>query len=169
MFNVKSMKRKVRTAMIYILQPRTIIFLVALFNLIWFFSKSRFVVEFGSRGISFCGICPWYYEWSLTNLASLSLVAASCMLLARWKGYLAACIISGYQIIEGINWLSSVSGFLGGFSQRLEVISESNSSYPFWDLLDVQYLLALIIFITAIIYLVGSIIGTKRTPAVSYP
>ena len=169
MSNVKSMKRKVRTALTYILQPRTIIFLVALFNFIWFFSKSRFVVEFGSRGISFCGICPWYYEWSLTNLASLSLIAASCMLFARWKGYLAACLISGYQIIEGINWLSNASGFLGGFSQRLEVFSESDSVNPIWELLDVQYLLALVIFVTALAFLAGSIIGTKRTPTVSYP
>lgn len=163
------MRRKVRTTLIYILQPQTIIFFIALFNFIWFFSKSRFVVEFGSTSISFCYICAWYYEWSLTNLPSLSLLAAVCMLFARRKGYIAACLISGYQIIEGINWLSSVSGFLGGLSQRIEVISESNSTYPVRDLLDVQYLLALIIFVTALIYLARSIIDTKRTPVVSYP
>ncbi len=163
------MKRKVKIALIYIFQPRTIIFFVALFNFIWFFSKSRIVVEFGSRSISFCIVCPWYWDWSLTNLPSLSLIAAVCMLFARWKGYLAACLISGYQIIEGINWLSNTSGFLGGFSQRLEVISESNSTYPVWDLLDVQYLLALIIFVTALTCLARSIIDTKRTPVVSYP
>ena len=104
----------------------------------------------------------------MTNLPSLSVIAAFCMLFARWKGYLAACIISGYQIIEGINWLSAGSGFLGGFSQRLEVISESDSTNV-WELLDVQYLLALIIFITALTYLVRSVVVTKRAPTVSYP
>ena len=162
------MKRKVRTALIYILQPRTIIFLVALFNFVWFFSKSRIVVESGSTGISFCLYCVWYWEWSLTNLPSLSLFATFCMLFARWQGYLAACIISGYQIIEGINWLSNASGFLGGFSQRLEVISESDST-NIWEFIDIQYLLALTIFVTALVYLARNIISTKRTPVISYP
>lgn len=91
------------------------------------------------------------------------------MLFAQWKGYLAACLISGYQIIEGINWLSNASGFLGGFSQRIEVISESNAAYPVWDLLDVQYLLGSVIFITALIYLVKDFIGRKQKPAISFP
>ncbi len=162
------MKRKVKIALIYIFQPRTIIFFVALFNFIWFFSKSSIVVEFGSNGHSFCQ-CPWFWEWSLANLASLSLFATACMLFARWKGCLITCIISGYQIIEGINWLSKGSGFIGGLLQRLEVISESNSVYPVWELLDVQYLLALIIFIMALLYLAISIFKIKQKPVVSYP
>lgn len=86
------------------------------------------------------------------------------MLSARWIGYLAACIISGYQIIDGINWLSNASGFLGGFSERLELISESDST-NIWELLDVQYLLALIIFTVALTYLAGNIVAFKRTPS----
>jgi hypothetical protein len=162
------MKGKVRTALIYVIQPRTIIFFIALFNFVWFFSKSRIVVEFGSTAISFCLYCPWYWDWSLANLPSLSLIAAICLLFARWKGYLAACIISGYQIIDGINWLSRFRSFSSGFSQRLEVISESNLT-NIWELLDIQYLLAMIIFITALTYLVVNILDRKRTPGISYP
>lgn len=159
---------KVKSVMIYILQPRTILFFVALFNFIWFFSQSSMFDGFGSAKISFCAVCPWYWDWSLTNLPSLSLLAIFSMFFARWKGYLAACIISSYQIIDGINWLSRGSGFLGGFSQRLGVISDSDST-NIWELLDVQYFLAVIIFITALLYLVKQFVGTQKAPSASFP
>ena len=155
---------KVRSVMIYILQPRAILFFIALFNFIWFFSQSSIVYHFGSNKISFCYICSWYWQWSLTNLPSLSLIAIISMFFARWKGYLAACIISGYQIIDGINWLSRGSGFLGGLSQRLEVISESDST-NIWELLDVQYFLAVIVFITALVYLLNEFFRSRTAPS----
>ncbi len=165
--NVKGMKRKFKTALIYILQPRTVVLLVALFNFVWFFSQSSTVVEFGSNTHTFCQ-CPWYWEWSPFNLASFSLVATVSMFVARWKGCLVACLISGYQVIEGINWLSNASGFLGGFSQRFQVVSDSNLT-NFWELLDVQYLLASIIFIASLIYLAKNIFDTNQKPTISYP
>ncbi len=163
------MKGKIKTTLLYLLQPRTIIFFVALFNFVWFFSKFRVVVEFGSTSISFCYICAWYWDWSLTNLPSLSLLAATCLLFSRWKGLLAACLISGYQVIDGIIFVSDASGFRSGFSQRLDIIANLDNEFTnFWDLLDIQYLLALIIFIIASAYLVRSIVGTKQT-VISYP
>ena len=161
------MKQKVKSALIYFLQPRTIIFFVALFNFGWFFSQSSIVVEFGSNSHTFCQ-CPWFWEWFPTNLASLSLFAAGCLLFANRQGYLAACLISGYQIIDGINFISNNFGFFSGFSQRLQIITE-NDSLNGWESLDVQYLLALIIFITALTYLVRSIVDSKRTPSVTFP
>ncbi len=162
------MKRRFKIALIYVLQPRTIIFLVALFNFVWFFSQSYIVVEFGSNSHTFCYICPWYWDWSLTNLPSLSLMATICLFVAQWKGYLAASIISGYQIIAGINFISDNSGFFSGFSQRLQIISESDA-INVWELLDVQYLLALVIFVTALIYLVKYSVVVKQKPIKSYP
>lgn len=163
------MKGKIKTILLSLLQPRTIIFFVALFNFVWFFSKSRVVVEFGSTSISFCYICAWYWDWSLTNLLSLSLLAAACLLFSRWKGYLAACLISGYQVIDGIIFVSDASGFRSGFSQRLDIIANLDNEFTnFWNLLDIQYLFALIIFIIASAYLVRSILGTKPT-AIPYP
>ena len=90
------------------------------------------------------------------------------MFVARWKGSLIACIISGYQIVNGINWLSNASGFLGGLQQRLQVIQDSDST-NIWELLDVQYLLALVIFITSLIYLANNVFDTKQKPTISYP
>ena len=104
----------------------------------------------------------------MTNLASLSLIATAFMLVARWKFYSIACIISGYQIINEINWLSNASGFLGDLQQRLQVIQDSDST-TIWELLDVQYLLALIIFTTSLIYLAINIFDVKRKPTTSYP
>jgi hypothetical protein len=104
----------------------------------------------------------------LTNLPSLSLLAAACLLFSRWKGYLGACLISGYQIIDGIIFMSNASGFRSGFSERLDIIAKLDNEFTnFWNLLDIQYLLALIIFIIASTYLVKSIVGSKQA-AVSY-
>lgn len=161
------MQPKVKAILIYMLQPRLIILLVALFNFMWFFSYSSFVHHLGSTKISFCAVCPWYWDWSLTNLPTLSLFATISMFIARWKGYLIACIVSGYQIIEGINWLSNSFGFLGNIQQRREVILDSDL-INFWDLLDAQYLLALIIFGMALIYLIINVNKARRTSMISY-
>ncbi len=161
------MKQGIRKSLVYIIQPRMIIFLVALFNFVWFFSGSSFVHHFGSTKISFCCICPWY--WEAFNLSYFSLFAALLVVIAKKWSYLLACLVTAYQIIDGINWLSTGSdGFLGGLSQRFEVISESNST-NFWELLDIQYALALIIFITALSYLVISILQTKQKTFASFP
>ena len=127
------------------------------------------MVEFGSNSHTFCYICPWYWDWSLTNLPSLSLLAAACLLISRWKGYLAACLISGYQVIDGIIFISNASGFWSGLSERLDIIAKLDNEFTyFWNLLDVQYLFALIIFIVASVYLVRSIVGVKQK-TISYP
>lgn len=166
MSNVKGMNQRIRKSLIYIFQPRIIIFLVALFNFVCFFSGSRFVHDFGSESITMCLYCPWY--WEPLNISYFSIFAAFLIVVAKWWSYLLACFVTTYQIIEGINWLSFGSGFLGGLSRRLEVISESDST-NIWELLDVQYLLALIIFITALLYLVISIFKVKQKPVVSFP
>ena len=145
----------------YIFQPRIIILLIALFNFVWFFSGSSFVYHFGSAAISFCLVCPWY--WEAFNISYFSLFAAFLIVIAKRWSSLLACFVITSQIIEGINWLSAGSGFLRGVSQRLEVISGSNST-NIWELLDVQYALASIIFITALSYLVISI---KQKPDVN--
>jgi hypothetical protein len=167
--NVKGMRRKVKAAFICIFQPRMIIFMVALYNFIWFFSRSRIIFESGSNGFSFCVLCPWYWDWSLTNLPSLSLAASASMLVARWKGYLIACGISLYQIIDGVIWVSNTSGFSSGIQQRLKFIRENESAFSLWDLPDVQYLLAWLIFITGLMYLTKNILVAKQTPKIPYP
>src|SRR5687768_13892365 len=160
------MNQRIRKLLIYIFQPRMIIFLVALFNFVWFFSGSSFVHHFGSTIISFCYICPCY--WEAFNLSYFSLFAAFLIVIAKGWSYLLACFVTTYQIIEGINWFSTGSGFVGGLSRRFEIISERDST-EIWEFLDVQYALALIIFITALSYLVISIFKIKQKSVVSFP
>lgn len=164
------MSQRIKKILIYLYSPRTIIFLVALLNFAWFFSQSSDFHNIGSASpkISFCAVCPWYWNWSITNLASLSLAAAISILFARWQGYLIACLISSYQIIDWFNWIGGYSSYLSGLVERLRIVSEYDSIY-FWELLDLQYFLALIIFITALIYLVISIFKIKQKPVISYP
>ena len=161
------MNQKLKNLAFHILEPRIILFFVALFNFVWFFSHSSFVHHFGSDTISFCVVCAWYWDWSVSNLPSLSLFATSLFLFGRWQGHLAVSIISGYQIVEGIIWLSRGSGFVNGVQRRYEIIFESNlfeyySLNSFWTLLDVQYLFAVIVFFTAMIYLFLRIIKSRK-------
>lgn len=161
------MTQSLKNSTFHILEPRIILFFVALFNFVWFFSQSRTVKEFGSTAISFCAACAWHWNWSLSNPPSLSLFATSLFLFGRWQGYLVASIISGYQIIEGIIWVSRISGFFNGLQQRYEIIYERIfSDDPIydsvWTFLDVQYLFAVIIFFTAIIYLILQIIKSRK-------
>lgn len=148
-----------------LISPRSILFLVAVLNYGWFFSSSNFFEQFGTTGtkISFCAVCPWYWDWSLANLPSLSLLAAVCLLIGNLRGYLPALLLAGYEVIDGIQWLSRL-GFVRGVSQRLGVFSESDI-YNFWSLLDVQYFFATAIFITAVLYIVREILRPeKRVP-----
>lgn len=149
-----------------LIAPRTLIFVIALFNFVWFFSGSSFVHNFNySSGtkISFCYVCPWYWDWAFTNLPSLSLFAATCLLLLGLKGCVAALAVSVYQLIDGIGWFIRI-----GMSQRLQVYSESDI-FNFWELLDVQYFLATLIFTVSIFCLVQELVRRKRTPSITYP
>lgn len=160
-FNKYRIRQMTSSVLRYIFQPRAVFFLFALFNFIWFFSQSSTVYHFGSEKISFCAVCPWYWDWSLTNPPSLLTMATVSMLFKGWKGYLGALIISGYITISGINWLSSGSGVLGGISQRIEVISQSDV-FNVWELPDIQYLFAAIVLVAALIYLIQEVRGSKH-------
>jgi len=101
------------------------------------------------------------------NQPSLAFFACICLFLFGWKGKLAACFISGYEIVEGIRWMSAGSGLFDGISERLNIVMTSDS-IQLWELLDLQYLLALVIFIAAFIYLLTDILRTKEMPSGSY-
>lgn len=153
--------RKLRSALLFITRPQLILFLAAVFNFIWYFSQSSTIYHFGSKGITFCLFCPWYWDWSITNPPSLLLVATLCMLFRRWKGYLAALLVSSYVVVEGINWVSAGSGFLSGIALRIDAISQ-NEVLPFWMALDWQYLFALAVSAIALIYLISAVRSSKH-------
>ncbi len=155
---------KFKTFLQFLVRPRTSLFLVALFNFIWFFSGSSIVYHFDSDAITFCAICPWWWDWSLTNAPSLSLFASIFLLFSQRLSFLAAMTFSGFSLVNGISWVSSGQGLSAGLSQRYQIIYES-SWLNIWELLDLQYLLAAIIFIAAAIYLVNASVAKKRSPS----
>ncbi|MCU1288007.1 MAG: hypothetical protein JWN60_236 [Acidobacteria bacterium] len=135
--------------------------LVALCNFVWYFPKSKTVQEFGSDAISFCAACAWYLDGVHAIKPFWLLFATLFMVFNRWWGYLVTVVISGIYVIEGIIWVSRGKGFVGGISERIEIIS-TLSQAKIWEFLDWQYLLALIIFITASGYLIAGIAKTKQ-------
>jgi hypothetical protein len=131
---------------------KLILLFAAIFNFVWYFSGSSLVYHFGEDKITFCYVCPWYWDWSLTNPPSLLPVAVVSMLFDRWIGYLTSLLISLYVIGEGIVWVSRGSGFLRGLADRVDILTTND--LPFWMAPDWQYLFGLVVFGTASAFLV---------------
>ena len=83
------------------------------------------------------------------------------MLFDCWWGYLITVVISGFLAIEGIIWVSRGKGLVGGIAERIELISTELDA-KLWEFLDWQYLLALIVFITASGYLIARIAKIRQ-------
>ncbi len=137
------------------LNPKTVLFLVALFNYVWYFSGSESANRLLRDSIVFCLYCPWYWDWSFTNPPSLLLIAAVCLLYGRWQGYLAAVLTSVYIVLEGIAWMSDQFGSFSGIAERIDIAYQ----YPnlLWEMRDWQYLFGCVMLAVSIIYLIFEI------------
>ncbi len=155
MISLQNTGQKNKRFLIFIFRPEFLIFFLALFNFFWFYFHSRMFQEIGSTAIGFCAACSWY--WNSINLPFLLLLAAFFLLFDKVISYLTAAIISGYLVVEGINWVSGVNGFFNGVSRRFESISNYDGS-ELWSFLDWQYLLALIITVMALGNIIAKII-----------
>lgn len=139
--------------------PTAFLFLVALFNFVWYFSGSFFVYSLLHDNITFCLYCPWYWDWSFTNPPSLLLIAAVCLLYGRWQGYLAAVLASVYIVFEGIAWVSNQSGFFSGIAERIDIVYQHPDLL--WEIREWQYLFGSVVLAVSIIYLISEI---RRRP-----
>lgn len=155
------MKQKSKKILLYAVSLRAAIIFAGLCNFVWYFSHSMAVKESGSDVISFCVACAWYWEGAHAAKPFILLYATLFMVSGRWWGYLITAVISGYEVIEGIIWVSQGAGFVSGLSQRIEFISTSVYS-KIWEFLDWQYVLALIIFITSSGYLIAGIVKIRQ-------
>ena len=139
---------KLKEIINFLNKPQVIIFVIACGNFLYFFTKSNTYQSIGSHGIDFCAYCPWYWDWSLINLPSLSLLATLCLNFRNYKLSLIACLISSYEVVQGIIWIFGTKGFIEGLKSRLDIIQNFNYEYgEIQDLLDFQYLFALIILL----------------------
>ena len=91
------MKEKAITVLRGLLTPKTIILALALYNFLVVWVEAK---KWGSNLI--CYICPWYDPWSFTNEPTRLLLAACGLCLSMRWGYLAACVLSGFTLFEGI-------------------------------------------------------------------
>ena len=145
----------------HVTRPQVILFFLTLLNFVWYFSHSSTVQHFGSKTITLCVVCAWYWDWAITNPPSLLLVAAICLLFRGWKGSLIALLISGYVVADGIKWLSNRSDLARGIASRIEAISQ-NEVLPLWQAPDWQYVLAGIFFAIALSYFIRNVQPTKH-------
>jgi hypothetical protein len=77
-------------------------------------------------------------------------------------------IVSGYAVLQGILWIADGPSLSQSLSQRYQVYSES-TLFNIWELLDIQYLLASIIFIMAATCLVKAVVTNNPSPDESLP
>ena len=124
-----------------LLDARSIVLLVAFYNFI-------LVYRIATNWTLGCMLCPWYTKWSFINPPSLLLLAAIALRLGHRAGCFVALVASSVLVVQGVKfnyvlfhygeWMESWGGLRG-----FEI-------HPFL-FLNTQYLLALLIFILAVL------------------
>jgi len=134
--------RQITSSLIYIFQPKLIVFGLALSNFFYIYRETS------NNEKVFCLYCPWYETETVNNVPTL-LVAALLLLISRWWSYLLAVFLGGYITIYGLNlFLTRPIGFL----EHWKFIQE----YELTILLqwEIQFILAVLILSCGIFYLI---------------
>ena len=144
------MNQRLKSVLLYLIEPRSIILLVALFNfvLIWTVAQQRSML-----GIT-CTACPWYFPWYWDNEATQVLIAAIILRLHRF-GSVIALLITGH-LLSNLGYYFVVhpdSFYYYGLLVR-RVTSEPFNVLSWHG----QYLFVLIIFCCSILYMTKIII-----------
>ena len=132
------MKDTAKTILRALLDPKTLILVVAACNFI--------VVWVASATPCMGYICPWYDPWRFANEPTRLLVAACLLRAGRAWGYSAAIVLCGFMLLE------SMPGYANDYARGilLESLSWMWNSIPFLSL-HAQCLLAGIILMYAAI------------------
>ena len=138
---------------------RTIIVLVSFFNFFWFFYQSKLNEPLG------CYICPWYHDWSWTNPPALILLAAVGLLFNRWEGHLWSMLVSGYLVGGRIYEALQLSDPVKEYSVFLQIITSHESGFVL-QILEIQYFLALVVFLFSMSLLLIGVFYYRKTEAV---
>jgi hypothetical protein len=140
--------KQTKTIIGYMFQPKVVIFGLALLNLLYIHFET---VETGT-GISFCYICPWYKTETFIHTPTL-LLAALLLLISRWWSYIAAIAFSGHIVVYGSNLF--ITRPLT-FAEQWRFIQEYEANILLQY--EVQFILAVMIFIATVFYLTREII-----------
>jgi hypothetical protein len=148
------MNQRLKTLLLFLIEPRSIILLVALFNfiVIWSVAKQRAML-----GIT-CAACPWYFPWYWDNEPTQLLIAAILLRLNRFLGSVIALLITGHLLgIVGYYFAVHPDSFHYHW-----LFLRTAASEPFHVLSwHGQYLFALIILCYSICYLTRTILRRK--------
>ena len=144
--------KKIKSTITYII-PRSIILGLSLFNFFYIYSKIPHTDTQTGGKISF-----YYREWHETSdFVDVLVLLVAALLLAQGKkwGYLSAIVLSGIIVVEGlIQYVFRISLLeVWKYVQKneLDILLQ-------WEM---QFILSLIIFITATFYLIRE--TTNRT------
>jgi hypothetical protein len=143
------MKQRIKTTLLYLLEPKSIILGFALFNFILVWIQAR---NLAASGIA-CVVCPWYHPWSYTNEPTRMLIAALFLWLGRAWSYVIVFALGGYMFAYFV-YLFIVSG--ASLLQEWRYL-QKYEPYIIGSF-DSQYILALIISGFAAFYLVRDIL-----------
>src|SRR5215207_7845729 len=116
-----------------IVNPRTVLFTMASLNLIWFLSQSRMIQGFGSSTkITFCVVCPWYWDLTITSPPIPCWIACIFLLFRGPASILAAALVSVYTVPDGWAWVSHGNGFPASLFERIEIL-KTVGSVAWWE------------------------------------
>ena len=144
------MNRRFSALLVFFMQPRSVILLVALFDfiLLWVISRQR-----AGWGIT-CAACPWYFPWYWDNEPTQLLISAVVLRLNRVLGSVVALLIAGH-LLWNIGWYFAF--YPDGFHYHWLFLRRVTSD-PFAVLSwHGQYVFVLIIFCCSVLYLTKTI------------
>lgn len=137
------MKLQLRTTLISLFEPRSIILFLALLNFVHIWNQAQ-----SMSGIA-CFVCPWYIPWTFTNEPTLLLLAAIFLRFGKPFASALACILSGYVIANYVYLFSTVNITLLEHLQYLQ--KNAREILVLWD---TQHLFATLIFGFTLFYLI---------------
>lgn len=147
--------KQIKTILSYFFQPKVIVFALALYNFISLWFAYIRVAGYGALAP------PWYADWSFTNEPSILLLAASFLFINKFWTYLSSAVLSGFVIIKGaylinkFGWIEWTEFLSKQWQTRNELETEILKTW------EIQLVLAVIIFSTAIFYLIRKAILKK--------
>jgi hypothetical protein len=149
------MNQRLKTALVYLVDIRSIILFFALFNfvLIWRWDAS---ITFA------CVACPWFHPWSYLNDPTLLLAASIFVRLNRWWGSMIALVLAAMVIGYVVHLFSLGDGVMAGLRADWKII---RMLYPYFvGSWDSQFVFALIILCFSAFCLSRDILRRNAVP-----
>jgi hypothetical protein len=126
-----------------LIEPRSILFGLAVFNFVLVFVEARNHAMSGIVGV----VSPWYHPWSYSNEPTRVLLAATCLWIGKLWSNIVALLLAGYMVAHFV-YLVSFSSVT--FAQEWKYLRQFEPYLV--GSFDSQYVLALILFSFAVYY-----------------